>query len=65
MSWIKCINEMPSQGQRIIVFSDHVSTAHYWIHEPGVHDADTCFYDELDGEIFPVTHWMPLPESPK
>ncbi|NMZ40397.1 DUF551 domain-containing protein [Pseudomonas proteolytica] len=63
--WIKCINEMPGQGQTVLVFGgSKVVAAEYWIHEEGVHDADTGFCDINQDEVFPVTHWMPLPTPP-
>jgi hypothetical protein len=64
--WIKCVNEMPAQGQTVIAFSNvvGVSAATYWQHEPGIHDGCTHFCAECGDEVFPVTHWQPLPEPP-
>ena len=64
--WIKCINEMPAQGQTVIAFSNalKVLTATYWQHEPGIHDADSGFCNECGDDVFPVTHWQPLPAPP-
>lgn len=62
--WIRAIDQMPDQGQRVLVFCQEVEEATYWKHEPGVHEGDSGFCDMLDNEIFPVTHWMPLPAPP-
>jgi hypothetical protein len=63
--WIKCINQMPAQGQKVLIFTKLVEAGEYWEHEPGVHDGDTGFIDVNDDEVFPVTHWMPLPGAPE
>lgn len=62
--WIKCINQMPTQGQKVLTFSKVVAVGEYWTHEPGVHDGDAGFIDANGDDVFPVTHWMPLPAGP-
>ena len=64
--WRECLGATPKQGQKVLVFTGCVVLqAEYWIHEEGIHDADTGFCDLNQDELFPVTHWMPLPEPPK
>lgn len=63
--WIKCINSMPVQGQNVLVFGGaDVSAAEYWIYEDGVHEAGSGFFDFSQCEVFPVTHWQPMPAPP-
>lgn len=64
--WIKCLNEKPHQGQKVLVAvnAKSVMAGEYWEHEPGVHDSDTGFVDLDCNDLFPVTHWMPLPSPP-
>lgn len=69
--WIKCAEEMPKKGDRILIFIDFNSKSV----PPSIHDAEytgTTFrrgyatikpYPHEDG--FGVTHWQPLPEPPK
>lgn len=65
--WIKCINEKPLQGQKVLVAvnAKSVMAGEYWEHEPGVHDGDAGFIDFDCNDLFPVTHWMPLPSPPE
>lgn len=63
--WIRCDAAMPCQGQKVLIFTGkEVVAGEYWIHEPGVHDADSGFIDSNTDDLFPVTHWMPLPAPP-
>lgn len=65
-NWIRLMNRIPDQGQRVLVYSPdlRVMSAQYFLHDPGVHDGDTGFCDENGDDIFPVTHWQPLPSPP-
>jgi len=66
MGWTAISDQVPNQGQKVIVFNgSEVLSGEYWIHEDGVHDADTGFCDINQDDIFPVTHWMSFPEPPK
>ncbi|WP_433963120.1 DUF551 domain-containing protein [Pseudomonas kurunegalensis] len=60
------MDRIPDQGQRVLVYSPdlRVMSAQYFMHEPGLHDGDTGFCDESGDDIFPVTHWQPLPSPP-
>ncbi|PIK75002.1 DUF551 domain-containing protein [Pseudomonas plecoglossicida] len=57
---------MPHQGQRVLTYSGdtRIMVGQYFRHEPGVHDGDSGFSDENGDDIFPVTHWQPLPSPP-
>ena len=61
--WIKCIDRLPKDGERVLVYEiseltgDHTIHIEYLYHE----DEDDSQFEDGKG----VTHWMPLPEPPK
>jgi hypothetical protein len=65
--WVELKGCRPKQGQTVLVCGPlvGVQSAQFWEHEPGLHEGDTGFIDSTDCEIFPVTHWMPMPEPPQ
>ena len=62
--WIKCSDEMPEQGQKVLVFRPHA-------HEKPYKDPNYKICTYAGEDIFinshfehEITHWMPLPKPP-
>ena len=62
--WISVKDRLPEKMKRVLVYDDHEGickgyrSEDYWSFEP-------CGDYALDSLLYRVTHWMPLPESPK
>ncbi len=69
MNWIKCSERMPPELTEVFCYIPGING-----HLPGKdwQDSDYCTgehiagnWKRMDNENIHVTHWMPLPESPK
>ncbi|EIZ2107357.1 DUF551 domain-containing protein [Salmonella enterica] len=61
-SWISCSERMPENGQECLV-----QTNSGWRYVSFYDAHSRLFYDSPKGDIeyILVTHWMPMPETPK
>ncbi len=66
MEWIKCSDRMPEEHQSVLGFIQNRPQVMILRFSADAED-DYWFSDEYD-DVFPksdITHWMPLPLSPK
>ena len=72
MEWIKVKDLLPSEGIKVLCWDPKRNhTAGYWISRKDLEDGRMWVINNTSGgigtkyEVFPPTHWMPLPEPPK
>lgn len=71
MQWVKCSDRLPEEGQTVICYRKVIVMGWYCKTYCPYEKKRKGFHCDWDGIIrstfktFPVTHWMPLPESPK
>jgi len=62
MNWINVNDRLPEIGLEVLVYSPDGGTYLAELNKPGV------FYETTNGilldKIYPITHWIPLPEKP-
>ncbi|RTY33459.1 DUF551 domain-containing protein [Morganella morganii subsp. morganii] len=69
MEWIKKSESPPVDEGKYLVFGSHGRTTAWW--KPDIRkfcDAESGENEGMqdwDGEVYLVTHWMPLPEKPQ
>lgn len=67
MGWIKCSEQMPDIGSRVMVAVNgkYVFVASYTQWEGAKTEKGRApRFEDLRGIVHSVTHWMPLPEPP-
>ena len=66
MSWISVDIEKPKVGEWVLI---RVSCFDYHNVEQGMYRGDdrwvNCWYSTRHNDLYPVTHWQPLPDPPK
>ena len=64
--WISVDVEIPDIKRNVLI---RVSCSDYFNIEEGWYIGDgewcNCWYSTRNRNLYPVTHWMPLPEPPK
>lgn len=67
MEWIKCSEQMPEIGARVLVvmYGKHVHSAAYRQWETAKTEKGRApRFEDQRGIVYGVSHWMPLPEPP-
>ena len=66
MKWINVKTQKPEIGLPVLM---RVTCANYFNVEEGRYKGEdewvNCWLSIRNPELYPVTHWMPLPESPE
>jgi len=64
--WIKCSTRLPEISEDVLM---RVSCASYFNIEQGSYLGEgrwlNCWLSSRNENLYPVTHWQPLPSSPK
>lgn len=63
--WISVKDKLPKEKQWVLI---RVACSDYFNVEQGMYRGDgrwmNCWCANRHNDLYPVTHWMPLPESP-
>ena len=63
--WISVKDKLPKEKQWVLIM---VTCSDYFNVEQGMYRGDgrwmNCWCANRHNDLYPVTHWMPLPESP-
>ena len=66
MKWISVKTQMPEIGVPVLM---RVTCGKWFNVEEGRYKGGNewinCWFSIRNAELYPVTHWMPLPESPE
>ena len=64
--WISVKDKLPGEKQWVLI---RVACSDYFNVEQGMYRGDerwmNCWCANRHNDLYPVTHWMPLPESPQ
>lgn len=66
MEWISVDEQLPKSQQKVLCYTTYIHIKVFEKRSNGFifYDGDTDYYCPV-GEIRNVTHWMPLPPTPK
>ncbi len=65
-NWVSVDTERPRIRQRVLILvkcSDYFNVEEGWYRGDG--EWCNCWFDVRRNDIYPVTHWQPLPEPPE
>lgn len=69
MEWIKRSDETPQKDGKYFTFGSHGRTAAWWKGDiskfQNAESGENEGMQDMDGEVYMVTHWMNLPEKPE
>ena len=69
MKWIERGRSTPVTEGKYFVFGSHGRTTAWWTPDIGkfcdAESGENEGMQDWDGEVYLVTHWMPLPEKPQ
>mgnify|MGYP006921365312 CR=1 FL=1 len=66
MNWISVKDKLPEIMEDVLI---RVKCLSYYNVEQGCYKGNdewiNCWYSRRNKNLYPVSHWMPLPDSPK